>query len=56
MSNYIFKEVYFDNFCYLCKYKDNAEEQDPCDRCLNEPVNENSHTPLYYERKERSDA
>ena len=52
---YRFKEVYFDNFCALCKHKDNKESEPPCDDCLNEPVNENSHRPLYFEKKEESD-
>lgn len=49
---YRFKEVYFDNFCALCKYKDNKESEPPCDDCLNEPVNENSHKPVYFIRRD----
>ena len=52
MSEYIFKEVYFDNFCYLCENKDKPEEEDPCNECLTNPVNEYSHAPINYKKKE----
>ena len=48
MSEYNFKEVYFDNFCALCKHKDLDEAEDPCDECLSEPVNEYSHKPVNF--------
>lgn len=43
------KEVYFDRYCPLCKHKDRKEEEDPCDDCLAEPVNANSHKPVNFE-------
>lgn len=49
---YKYKEVYFDNFCALCIHKDKDENETPCDDCLNEPVNEHSHTPVHFIRKE----
>lgn len=48
------KEVYFDQYCKTCQYKDVDESEDPCDECLNEPVNSYSHKPVNYEEKERS--
>ena len=46
-----YKEVYFNQYCGLCKYKDTAEENDPCAECLTNPVNSNSHKPVNYEEK-----
>ena len=46
------KEVYFDQYCKTCQHKDVDESEDPCDECLNEPVNSYSHKPVNYEEKE----
>lgn len=50
--DYPLKEVYFDNFCAQCEFKENEEYETPCDECLAEPVNEFSHTPVKFKRKE----
>ena len=50
---YALKEVYFDNFCAQCQYKDNKENESPCDECLAEPVNEYSHKPVKFILKEK---
>ncbi len=42
------KEVYFDQYCSSCKYKDLTESDDPCWGCLDEPVNTYSHKPVMY--------
>lgn len=42
------KEVRFDIYCEKCKYKDKAENEDPCWDCLVETVNQNSHKPVYF--------
>lgn len=47
------KEVYFDQYCKTCKYAKTKEEDDPCDECLANPVNVNSHKPVKYEEKEK---
>lgn len=44
-----YKEVYFGQFCKTCKYKDIPEYSDPCDKCLENPVNLYSHKPVNYE-------
>lgn len=46
------KEVYFHEYCKLCKYFKKTEEEEPCCDCLEEPVNTNSHKPVYFEEKE----
>lgn len=48
-----YKEVYFGVYCNQCKYKDKAETDEPCDDCLNEPVNSYSHKPAYFEEKNK---
>lgn len=45
------KEVYFDQYCKLCKYEKLSEDKDPCDECLSNPVNANSHKPVKFEEK-----
>ena len=51
MNNY--KEVYFNEYCSKCKYKDTLESDDPCDECLTNPSNIDSHKPINF--KENND-
>lgn len=44
-----YKEVYFDQYCEKCKYKDLSEESDECNACLEEPANLYSHKPVGFE-------
>ena len=46
-----YKEVYFDQYCKNCKHEKVKEIDDPCDECLNDPVNLYSHKPVMYEEK-----
>lgn len=48
-----YKEVYFGEYCKSCKFKDKKEDETPCDECLAEPVNLNSHKPVKYEKKDK---
>lgn len=48
------KEVLFDIYCKLCQHYRKAESDDPCDSCLAEPANINSHEPLYFIERGRS--
>lgn len=45
------KEVYFDQYCKTCIHKSLKEDKKPCDACLEEPVNLNSHKPVRWEEK-----
>ena len=45
------KEVYFNQYCPTCRHKDLDESQEPCCDCLEEPVNQDSHKPVRYEKK-----
>lgn len=42
------KEVYFDQYCKSCKHHGLEESKDPCNDCLAEPSNTNSHKPMNY--------
>lgn len=44
------KEVYFDVYCPLCKNKETPEDVDPCNDCLGQGSNENTHKPVRYKR------
>ena len=48
----IYKEVYFNQYCKTCKYKNLKESEEPCDECLSNPINEYSHKPINYKEKE----
>lgn len=43
------KEVYFDQYCKSCKHRGLKESKDPCNDCLAESSNTNSHKPMNYE-------
>lgn len=47
-----YKEVYFDEYCRLCKHSSKKETEEPCDSCLEEPVNLYSHKPVKWEEKD----
>ena len=46
-----YKEVYFGEYCKNCKYWEKKETDDPCDECLDNPVNLYSHKPVYWKEK-----
>ena len=43
-----YMEVDFKTYCAKCKYKNTAEVMDPCNECLDYPMNENSRVPIKY--------
>lgn len=45
---YIDKIVDFE-YCKKCKYEENAESEEPCHDCLNNPTNTYSHRPVHFE-------
>ena len=47
----MYKEVSFNQYCNTCEYKDLDEVKDPCNECLETPVNENSCKPIMYKEK-----
>lgn len=47
-----YKEVYFDAYCKECKHGMLAMHEEPCNECLDNPVNLHTHRPVKYEEKE----
>lgn len=47
------KFVDFGYYCKSCKHEKLEEYEEPCYDCLEEPVNQYSHKPVYYEEKEK---
>ena len=43
------KIVYYNEYCKSCKHKNLPETEEPCDTCLENPVNEDSHRPVMWE-------
>jgi len=50
MSNH-YKEVYYNQYCKTCKHEKESDADDPCDECLDTPVNVDSHKPINFEEK-----
>lgn len=48
------KEVYFDQYCDKCEAKGVPEHEDPCNECLTNPGNWDSHKPVNFKPKEGS--
>ena len=46
-----YKEVYFGNFCKKCKHFDVKDNEEPCEECLDNPINLHSHKPVKFEEK-----
>ena len=42
------KEVYFNEYCKICKSADVPGDEEPCNECLEYPTNEYSHKPVNY--------
>lgn len=52
MDHQAYKEVYFHEYCKKCKHEKVKDTEEPCNECLGEPTNWNSHRPVKYEKKE----
>ena len=46
-----YKEVYFGEYCKNSKYWEKAENEEPCDECLENQVNLYSHKPVCFKEK-----
>ena len=51
--DFVKKIVEFHKFCKTCKYKDVVEYEDPCNDCLDNPVNDYSKKPVNYKEEEK---
>lgn len=47
------KECMFDIFCKTCRYFEKEDWEDPCNDCLTESYNIDSHKPVNYKEDER---
>lgn len=47
------KFVRFDKYCETCKHKKVDEYEDPCNECLDNPVNDHTDKPIKYELEEK---
>lgn len=45
------KEVYFNQYCKTCKHWEEPENEEPCDSCLAQGANFQSHKPSKYEER-----
>lgn len=46
------KEVRFDIYCKQCVHESSPEQKDPCNECLTQPYNYDSHKPINFKEKE----
>lgn len=52
MDQQAYKEVYFHEYCKKCKHEKLEDTETPCDECLSESLNWNTHRPVKYEKKD----
>ena len=45
------KLVDFDKYCMNCKYWTTESTEDPCNECLTNPANIDSHKPINFKEK-----
>ena len=45
--------VSFGEYCKQCKHFEKSESEDPCWNCLDNPVNDESKCPVYFEEREK---
>lgn len=46
--DFIDKIVYFEQYCPTCKSAECWQDEEPCNECLGQAVNEYSHKPINY--------
>lgn len=45
------KEVDYNKYCRECKHEKSEENESPCNECLEQGYNFNSHKPIRFEDK-----
>lgn len=55
MDHQVYKEVYFHEYCEICKHRDVKNTEEPCDTCLSEPINWNTHRPVKYDKQTKKE-
>lgn len=51
MSDQATKIVWFDIYCKKCKHLTTSPVEEPCNECLTNPTNWDSHKPVKFEEK-----
>ena len=46
MDDEQYKEVYFHQYCKTCKWFESKDKDEPCNECLENPINLYSHKPV----------
>ena len=46
-----YKEVYYGEYCRTCKHETLSSDDKPCDECLDNPMNVDSHKPVKWKEK-----
>lgn len=49
------KEVLFGKFCPECEFAEKSENEEPCDECLEQFYNQDSHKPVKFKEKSNGD-
>ncbi len=52
-TEYLYKEVYFNEYCPKCVNWKKPEEEDPCNECLTEGGVPNSHKPTKFKEAKK---
>lgn len=53
MAEYETKEVYFSDYCKMCIHCNKDDAEDPCNECLTQGWNENSHKPIKFKEDKK---
>lgn len=48
-----YKEVYFHEYCKKCEHSKVKNHEEPCNECLENPVNLYTHRPVKFEEKKK---
>lgn len=53
MVDYEYKEVYFNEYCKTCEHRKVKDTEEPCNECLDNPINVYSHKPVNYKKAKK---
>lgn len=42
------KEVFYSEYCLRCEHYHKSDQEEPCDSCLEQPFNYDSHKPINF--------
>lgn len=50
----LYKEVHYHDYCNKCKHEKVKDTDDPCNECLENPINLYSSKPINFEEKDKN--